>query len=112
MSENLPPRRWHLEKGRVVIFAAGTGNPFFTTDSAASLRAMEIESEILIKATKVDGVYSSDPLIDTHAEFYSRLFFLQENVNFLDESIRQLLNLLFTTVLVIFSDYFFLSTLP
>ena len=51
----------HLEKGRVVIFAAGTGNPFFTTDTAASLRAIEIGAEVLLKATKVDGVYSADP---------------------------------------------------
>ena len=52
----------HLEKGRVVIFAAGTGNPFFTTDSAASLRAIEINAELMIKATKVKGVYSADPV--------------------------------------------------
>ena len=51
----------HLEKGRVVILAAGTGNPFFTTDTAAALRAMEIEAEVLLKATKVDGIYSADP---------------------------------------------------
>ena len=57
----------HLEKGRVVIFAAGTGNPFFTTDTAAALRAMEIGAGILMKATKVDGVYTSDPLVDPDA---------------------------------------------
>jgi uridylate kinase len=51
----------HLEKGRVVIFAAGTGNPYFTTDTAAALRAMEIHAEVLLKATKVDGVYDKDP---------------------------------------------------
>jgi uridylate kinase len=58
----------HLEKDRVVIFAAGTGNPFFTTDSAAALRANEIHAEILLKATKVDGLYSADPELDPHAE--------------------------------------------
>jgi len=63
----------HLEKGRVVLLAAGTGNPFFTTDSAASLRAVEIGAELLIKATKVDGIYSSDPLENPDAELYSRL---------------------------------------
>lgn len=63
----------HLEKGRVVIFAAGTGNPFFTTDSAASLRAIEIGADLLIKATKVDGVYSADPMRDPNAERYARL---------------------------------------
>ncbi len=57
----------HLEKGRVVIFAAGTGNPFFTTDTAAALRAMEIGAGILMKATKVDGVYTADPLVDPDA---------------------------------------------
>ncbi|MCY4155745.1 MAG: UMP kinase [Gammaproteobacteria bacterium] len=57
----------HLEKGRVVIFAAGTGNPFFTTDSAASLRAVEIDADLLIKATKVDGIYSADPMQDKAA---------------------------------------------
>jgi len=65
----------HLEKGRVVIFAAGTGNPFFTTDSAASLRGIEVGAEVVIKATKVDGVYSSDPMTDPEAERYSRLTF-------------------------------------
>src|SRR5690349_24116619 len=54
----------HLEKGRVVIFAAGTGNPYFTTDSAAALRALEIRADVIMKATKVDGVYSADPMID------------------------------------------------
>ncbi len=63
----------HLEKGRVVLLAAGTGNPFFTTDSAASLRAVEIGAELLIKATKVNGVYSADPYKDPTAEMYSRL---------------------------------------
>jgi uridylate kinase len=63
----------HLEKGRIVVFAAGTGNPFFTTDSAAALRANEIQAEILIKATKVDGVYSADPVRHSEAELIPRL---------------------------------------
>jgi uridylate kinase len=63
----------HLEKGRVVVFAAGTGNPFFTTDSAASLRAIEIDADLMIKATKVDGVYSSDPRHDRDARRYEHL---------------------------------------
>ena len=63
----------HLEKGRVVIFAAGTGNPFFTTDTAASLRAAEINADALLKGTKVDGVYSADPMVDPNARRYDRL---------------------------------------
>ena len=63
----------HLEKNRVVIFAAGTGNPFFTTDSAASLRAVEINADLLIKATKVDGVYSEDPVLNKDARRYEKL---------------------------------------
>jgi uridylate kinase len=63
----------HLEKGRVVIFAAGTGNPFFTTDSAASLRAIEINAEVMLKATKVDGIYSADPFKDPEAVRYDQL---------------------------------------
>ncbi len=77
----------HLEKGRVVILAAGTGNPFFTTDSAASLRAIEIGAQLLIKATKVDGVYSADPVRDPNAEFYSRLAYedvLSRNLKVMD----------------------------
>lgn len=66
----------HMEKGRAVIFAAGTGNPFFTTDTAAALRASETECEALLKATKVDGVYSADPKKDTTAERYERLTYL------------------------------------
>jgi uridylate kinase len=66
----------HLEKGRVVIFAAGTGNPYFTTDTAASLRAMEIGAEIILKATKVDGVYSADPLKHKDAVKYATLTYL------------------------------------
>ncbi|WP_321527983.1 UMP kinase [Sedimenticola selenatireducens] len=63
----------YLEDGVVVLFAAGTGNPFFTTDSAASLRAIEIDADLMIKATKVDGVYSADPMKDPKAEFYPRI---------------------------------------
>jgi len=67
----------HLEKGRVVIFGAGTGNPFFTTDTAAALRAMEIGAQVLLKATKVDGVYSADPVKHPRATFYRKLTYLQ-----------------------------------
>src|SRR5210317_780112 len=63
----------HLEKGRVVIFAAGTGNPYFTTDTAASLRANEIEADIVLKSTRVDGVYSSDPEQDSNAELFANI---------------------------------------
>jgi uridylate kinase len=66
----------HLEKGRVVIFGAGTGNPYFTTDTAASLRAMEIDAEILIKATKVDGVYDSDPKLNPDAKRFDHLTYI------------------------------------
>ncbi len=66
----------HLEKGRVVIFAAGTGNPYFTTDTAASLRAMEIHAEVILKATKVDGVYDRDPMKDPSAKKYDELTYL------------------------------------
>ena len=67
----------HLEKGRVVIFAAGTGNPYFTTDTAAALRAMEMRAEVLLKATKVDGIYAADPVTHPHAERYDRISYLQ-----------------------------------
>jgi uridylate kinase len=67
----------HLEKGRVVIIGAGTGNPYFTTDTAAALRAMEINADVLIKATKVDGVYDDDPKSNPNARRYDRLDFLQ-----------------------------------
>lgn len=67
----------HLEKGRVVILAAGTGNPFFTTDSAASLRAVEIGADLMLKATKVDGVYSADPMTDPSALRYDQLTYDQ-----------------------------------
>jgi uridylate kinase len=66
----------HLEKGRVIIFAAGTGNPFFTTDTAAGLRAVEIGAEIVCKATKVDGVYDSDPMLNPNAVRYRELTYL------------------------------------
>lgn len=65
----------HLEKGRIVVFAAGTGNPFFTTDSAASLRAIEVGADLLLKATKVNGVYSDDPVRNPEARRYQRLSF-------------------------------------
>ncbi|HEV2701263.1 MAG TPA: UMP kinase [Steroidobacteraceae bacterium] len=77
----------HLEKGRVVIFAAGTGNPFFTTDTAASLRAIEINADVLLKATKVNGVYSDDPLRNPAAQRYTHLTFekvLQDRLNVMD----------------------------
>jgi uridylate kinase len=67
----------HLEKGRVVIFAAGTGNPFFTTDSAAALRANEIHAQILLKATQVDGIYSADPKLDPNAKLLRRVTYQQ-----------------------------------
>lgn len=66
----------HLEKGRVVIFAAGTGNPYFTTDTAAVLRAQEIHAEILLKATKVDGLYDSDPVVNGNAEFIRKISYM------------------------------------
>ncbi len=86
----------HLEKGRVVIFAAGTGNPFFTTDSAASLRAIEIGAELMIKATKVKGVYSADPETDSNATFYPELTY--------DEALDQRLSVMDTTALVLCRD--------
>ncbi|MCK5307355.1 MAG: UMP kinase [Zetaproteobacteria bacterium] len=67
----------HLEKGRIVIFAAGTGNPYFTTDTAASLRAMEIQADVVLKGTKVDGVYTSDPMRDPEAMRYDTLTFTE-----------------------------------
>jgi uridylate kinase len=86
----------HLEKGRVVIFAAGTGNPFFTTDSAASLRAVEINADLLIKATKVDGVYTADPVHDKQARRYEQLGY--------DEVIEQKLAVMDTTAVVLCRD--------
>ena len=79
----------HLEKGRVVIFAAGTGNPFFTTDTAASLRAMEIGAEVIFKATKVDGVYDSDPKTNPSARRYRTLTYmdvLRQNLHVMDST--------------------------
>jgi uridylate kinase len=79
----------HLEKGRVVIFAAGTGNPYFTTDTAASLRAMEIHAEVIFKATKVDGVYSADPNKDPSARRYRTLTYmdvLKQGLNVMDST--------------------------
>jgi uridylate kinase len=67
----------HLEKGRVVIFAAGTGNPYFTTDSAAALRALEIKADIILKATKVDGVYTADPMKDAAAKRFNEITYRQ-----------------------------------
>ena len=77
----------HLEKGRAVIFAAGTGNPFFTTDTAASLRAIEIEAQLLLKATKVNGIYSDDPVKNPAATHYPRLTYdrvLDDRLNVMD----------------------------
>ena len=79
----------HMEQGRVVIFAAGTGNPYFTTDTAAALRAAEMECEVLLKGTQVDGVYSADPNLDVNAERYERLSFsrvLREELKVMDAS--------------------------
>jgi uridylate kinase len=67
----------HLEKGRVVVLAAGTGNPYFTTDTAAALRAMEMRAEVILKGTKVDGVYSADPMVDDTAERYETISYLE-----------------------------------
>ncbi len=86
----------HLEKGRITIFAAGTGNPFFTTDSAASLRAIEINADLLIKATKVDGVYSADPKLDPDAKFYQQISY--------DEALDQRLDVMDATALVLCRD--------
>jgi uridylate kinase len=79
----------HLEKGRVVIFAAGTGNPYFTTDTAASLRAMEIHAEVILKATKVDGIYSADPMKDPTATRYKAITYqdvLAKNLKVMDST--------------------------
>jgi uridylate kinase len=67
----------HLEKGRVVIFGAGTGNPYFSTDTAAALRATEIGADVILKATKVDGIYDSDPLVNSSARLFKKLTYLQ-----------------------------------
>ncbi|MEP7214398.1 MAG: UMP kinase [Acidobacteriota bacterium] len=79
----------HLEKKRVVIFAAGTGNPYFTTDSAAALRALEIEAEVIFKATKVDGIYSADPVIDATATRFQKISYqevLEKQLKVMDTS--------------------------
>jgi uridylate kinase len=86
----------HLEKGRVVVFAAGTGNPFFTTDSAASLRASEINADLMIKATKVDGVYDSDPVKNPDAKRFERLTY--------DEVLTQKLGVMDATAIVMCRD--------
>jgi len=86
----------HLEKGRVVIFAAGTGNPFFTTDSAASLRGIEINADLLLKATKVDGVYDSDPVKNPDAKRYDELGY--------DEVLSQKLAVMDATAIVLCRD--------
>jgi uridylate kinase len=67
----------HLEKGRVVVFAAGTGNPYFTTDTAAALRAMEMRAEVILKGTKVDGIYTADPMIDKTATRYESISYIE-----------------------------------
>jgi len=67
----------HLEKGRVVVLAAGTGNPYFTTDTAAALRAMEIRAEVILKGTKVDGIYTADPMVDKTAKRYDTISYLE-----------------------------------
>jgi uridylate kinase len=79
----------HLEKKRVVIFAAGTGNPYFTTDTAASLRAMEIHADVILKATRIDGVYSDDPLLNKDATKYNKLSYidvLNKNLKVMDST--------------------------
>jgi uridylate kinase len=87
----------HLEKGRVTIFAAGTGNPFFTTDTAASLRAIEIEADLLLKATKVDGIYDSDPVVNRAARRYDRLTY--------DQVLDGRLNVMDATAIVLCRDH-------
>ena len=87
----------HLEKGRVVVFAAGTGNPFFTTDSAASLRAIEIDADLMLKATKVDGVYSADPMRDPSATRYDRVSY--------DEVLAKRLKVMDQTAIVLCRDH-------
>jgi uridylate kinase len=76
----------HLEKGRVVIFAAGTGNPYFSTDTAGALRAMEIDADVFVKATKVDGVYDADPKINPDARRFDTLTY----INFLNRQLKVL----------------------
>jgi uridylate kinase len=87
----------HLEKGRICIFAAGTGNPFFTTDTAASLRAIEIEADLLLKATKVDGIYDSDPVVNPGARRFDRLTY--------DQVLDGRLNVMDATAIVLCRDH-------
>lgn len=87
----------HLQKGRVVIFAAGTGNPFFTTDSAATLRGIEINADLVLKATKVDGVYSADPVKNPDAEFYNQLT--------VDEVLQRQLGVMDLTAMLLCKDH-------
>lgn len=86
----------HLEKGRIVLFAAGTGNPFFTTDSAASLRAIEVGADVMIKGTKVDGIYDKDPMKHDDAVRYDQISF--------DDAIQQKLGVMDTTAVVLCRD--------
>lgn len=86
----------HLEKGRIVLFAAGTGNPFFTTDSAASLRAIEVGADVMIKGTKVDGIYDKDPMKNSDAVRYEQVSF--------DEAIEKKLAVMDTTAIVLCRD--------
>jgi len=87
----------HLEKGRVLVFAAGTGNPFFTTDSAAALRAIEISADLMLKATKVDGIYTADPKKDPNATRYDELTY--------DEALDRRLGVMDQTALVLCRDH-------
>ena len=87
----------HLEKGRVVVFAAGTGNPFFTTDSAAALRAVEINADVMLKATKVDGIYTADPKKDPTATRYDELTY--------DEALDKRLGVMDQTAMVLCRDH-------
>ena len=87
----------HLQQNRVVVLAAGTGNPFFTTDSAASLRAIEIGADLLIKATKVDGVYSDDPVKNPSARFYNRITY--------DRALDERLGVMDATALILCRDH-------
>lgn len=87
----------HLNKDRIVIFAAGIGNPFFTTDSAASLRAIEIEADIMLKATKVDGIYTADPVTNPDAKLYERLTY--------DEVLEQKLEVMDATAIVLCREH-------
>ncbi len=86
----------HLEKGRIVIFAGGTGNPYFTTDTTAALRAVELKAEVLLKATQVDGVYTDDPLKNVHAKKYKTLTFI--------EAINKKLKIMDTTAFTLCMD--------